>query len=231
MPTLGRILEYFEQRNAPFELIVVDDGSTDGTANAAAQVWGARPNCRLLALPHNRGKGAAIRRGVQEATGEVILFSDADLSTPIEEFEKLHSALAAGADIAIGSRALPTSQVEIHQPWYRERMGKTFNLLVRAILWLGIHDTQCGFKAFRREPARRLTVLQRVDGWAFDAELLFLAKRLNYRVAEVPVRWRNDPGTKVGIVRSSWQMLWDIVKVRLRAMACKYTPQHSENER
>lgn len=216
--SLRRILEYFDEQNVSFELIVVDDGSTDRTVAVSEDVFCSRVNCRVARQKRNCGKGAAVRRGIEESIGELILFSDADLSTPIEELSRLRNALQEGADIAIGSRALPNSEVEIHQPWYREYMGKAFNLLVRSILWLPNPDTQCGFKCFKKQVAKRLAKLQHIDGWAFDAELLFLAKKLGYHVADVPVRWINDPGSKVGIFSSSSQMLWDVLKVRLRSL-------------
>lgn len=220
--TLKTITSYLEEKKVQFELLVVNDGSIDRTVEIAQRIIGQRTNCRVISLARNSGKGAAVRRGMQEAQGEFILFSDADLSTPIEEYFKLRRVLDDGADVAIGSRALTDSQVLVHQPWYREKMGKTFNLLVRLILWLPISDTQCGFKCFRREAALLLAGQQQVDGWAFDAELLFIARKQGLKITEVPVQWVNDRGTKVGIISSSTQMLWSTLKIRLRCMTGGY---------
>lgn len=209
--TLERIHEYLRGQPYRSEVIVVDDGSDDGTIPVAKRAAGS---AKIYANGENRGKGFSVRRGALEAAGEVVLFSDADLSTPIEEVEKLDAALREGADIAIGSRALAESDVQIHQPFYREWMGKTFNLLVRALVFPGISDTQCGFKAFRREAAREVFSRQTLPGFAFDVEVLYIARRLGYTVREVPVIWRNSPETKVGALRHSLQMFRDILKIR-----------------
>jgi dolichyl-phosphate beta-glucosyltransferase len=169
---------------------------------------------QILCNEQNRGKGYSVRRGALEAAGEVVLFSDADLSTPIEEVEKLERALRDGADVAIGSRALAESDIQIRQPFYRERMGKVFNLLVRLLVFPGISDTQCGFKAFTREATREIFSRQTLPGFAFDVEILYIARLLRCRVKEVPVIWRDSPQTKVGALRDSFRMFRDILKVR-----------------
>lgn len=220
--TLERVLSYLNDQRIQFELLVVDDGSTDRTVEIAQGVIAPQSCCRIVSLAQNSGKGAAVRRGIFESMGDLILFSDADLSTPIEEYSKLRTAIDSGFDISIGSRALPDSQILLHQPWYRERIGKTFNLLVRMILGLSIPDTQCGFKCFKRQAAKMLAGLQRVEGWAFDAELLFLAQKQGFKIAEIPVTWINDRGTKLGIFSSSAQMLWEILKVRFRSLVGGY---------
>ena len=210
-PTLRRIEEYLSPKVYPWEVIVVDDGSTDGTVSAARE---ASPRSKVLPNDGNRGKGYSVRRGALEARGDVILFSDSDLSAPIEELGKLQKAIAEGADVAIGSRALPDSDIQIHQPFYREGMGKMFNLFVRLLVFPGISDTQCGFKAFTREAAREIFERQILDGFAFDVEILYIARRLGYTVEEVPVIWRNSADTKVGALRHSLQMFLDILKIR-----------------
>lgn len=209
--TLESIARYLHRKPYRAEVIVVDDGSSDATVSVARKAPGSPA---ILCNEQNRGKGYSVRRGALEAAGEVVLFSDADLSTPIEEAEKLDEALRQGADVAIGSRALPASDIQIHQPFYRERMGKTFNLLVRLFVFPGISDTQCGFKAFRREAAREVFSRQTLPGFAFDVEILYIARRLGYTVREVPVIWRNSPETKVGALRDSIRMFSDILKVR-----------------
>ena len=197
--TLDRILEWAGQRSfALLELIVVDDGSRDGTASAVEKFREAHPTVRLLRNPGNRGKGYAIRHGMQEARGEWILYTDADLSTPITEIATLHAAAVQHrADIAIGSRALNRALVEVHQPAFREYSGRFFNLVMRAATDLQFRDTQCGFKLFRSEAAKKIFPLQKQDGFSFDVEDLVIAKKLGLQAIEVPVRWSNVEGTKV----------------------------------
>lgn len=220
-PSLDRIVEYFSGRDGAFEVLVVDDGSRDGTA-ALAEGYADR-GVRLLKNPGNRGKGYSVRHGVLEAQNDYVLFSDADLSTPIEEYDKLVDALASGPfDVAIGSRAVSGSNVEVSQPFYRVAMGKTFNLLVRTIALGGISDTQCGFKLFKREAGHQIFRRQRLDGFGFDVEALFIAKRLGFRIAEVPVRWIDDPDTKVSAVRDSARMFGDLFRVRWNAIRQRY---------
>jgi dolichyl-phosphate beta-glucosyltransferase len=197
------------------EVIVVDDGSTDGTSELAKSFTDRLPNLQVLRHSPNRGKGYAVKRGMLAATGRFRLFSDADLSTPIEELTKLLLPVHGGeADIAIASRGLPQSELVVRQPWVREMLGRMFNLLVQALATPGIWDTQCGFKLFRGEVADRLFRLQTLEGFAFDVEVLYLARKFGYRIAEVPVRWLNDPNTKVQALRHGWQMVCDTVRVR-----------------
>ena len=172
-----------------------------------------RSGAEVLTHPENRGKGAAVRTGFAASTGELVLFSDADLSTPLHEIEKLEAALEAGAGVAIASRALPDSNLEIRQAWYRERMGKTFNAIVRRVTGLPIRDTQCGFKLFRGEDARALATRMREDGFSFDVELLLLAKRRGLTVREVPVTWRNDAGSRVSPLEDALAMLLSLPRI------------------
>lgn len=210
--TLEAIAKYLTDTQRRAEILVVDDGSTDATARLAAE----HPiGARVLPNPGNRGKGYSVRAGLRAARGDSILFTDADLSTPIEEWPAFEKALAQGADVAIASRALPLSRIEIHQAWWREQSGRMFNRLVRLISGLPYMDTQCGFKAYRRRAARRIAGLQRLEGWAFDVEQLRIAQLLDMRVVELPVRWIDSPATKVRFLRDAPRMLLDTLKVRL----------------
>mgnify|MGYP001560347035 CR=1 FL=1 len=220
-PTLEKILPYFKEKSLRFEVIVVDDGSCDRTAEIAVQKLGGVPY-QILRNSANRGKGFSVRRGVLAASGSIILFTDADLSTPIDEFEKLNAALNDSYDVAIGSRSIETSNVEIHQNVIREVMGKTFNLLARLLSFYGVDDSQCGFKAFKREAAQTLFHRQRLSGFCFDAEILFLAQKMGYRIKEVGVRWRNAPKSKVRIIRDSLYMLFDLFRIRILHFGEKY---------
>jgi dolichyl-phosphate beta-glucosyltransferase len=212
--TLQAIGGYLEALREDHEILVVDDGSTDGTRRLVEAHEGR--SVRLVSLPENRGKGAAVRAGVLAARGDPILFSDADLATPIAELAKLRAALERGADIAIGSRALTDSQVQVRQHPLREGMGRTFNKLVRALVLDGFQDTQCGFKLFRGDVARELFARAQVDGFAFDVEILLLA-RSRYKVAEVPVIWRHVEQSKVSPGIDAARMLWDVLKLRWQA--------------
>jgi dolichyl-phosphate beta-glucosyltransferase len=197
-----------------YELILVDDGSRDGTPDviaAAARMDGA---VRTVVLPENRGKGRALAEGVRQSRGRLVLISDADFSAPIEELPKLEGALAAGADVAIGSRATPGTR-EVDQPLHRRLMGRAFNAAVQAVLLPGLLDTQCGFKLFRGDVARELFACLGTDGFAYDVEILFRARRSGYCVREVPVRWINSTTTRVRAVRHSWEMLVDLGRIRL----------------
>jgi glycosyltransferase involved in cell wall biosynthesis len=211
-PTLRTIQSYLRERASRFESIVVDDGSTDGTADLVRREF---PDARLLSNPGNRGKGYSVRAGLLAARGRWVLFSDADLSTPIEELARFEEELRAGADVVIASRALAESVIEAHQAWWREFSGRSFNILVQVFSGLPFHDTQCGFKAYRREAARRIASLQRLEGWAFDIEQLRLARLMGMRVKELPVRWINSSASRVRFLRDAPRMFLDAMRVRL----------------
>lgn len=212
---LARVSEYFAGQSYTSEILVVDDGSADRSVEVAENA-GLGEQLRVVRHEINRGKGAAVRTGMAEARGRFALFSDADLSTPIEEIEKLWPRFDDGCDVVIGSRALPDSQIEVHQPWVREMMGRTFNLLVRILVVPGIHDTQCGFKMFSRRAVDTLFPRCRLDGWTFDVELLAMAHQEGMKVAEVPVRWINSPDTRVRAISASLQMFGDLLRLRKR---------------
>jgi len=224
-PTLEKVTAYFHGKRLVFEILVVDDGSQDATLSVARAAPGP---VRSVALGQNRGKGAAVRAGVRESRGALILFTDADLSTPIEQWEPLRKELDEGYDLVVGSRALADSRIEIPQPWYRERMGKTFNWILRRVLPLKIEDTQCGFKLFDAAVAKRLFATARVDGFAFDAEILFLAKRYGYRIGELPVPWFNSLPSRVHPLWHSAQMLRDLLRIRLFAATGAYEVPREE---
>ncbi len=215
--TLERIFVYLQQQRLASEVIVVDDGSTDATAAVAQALLQRFGQGVLLQNGVNRGKGYSVRQGVLRSQGEYVLFSDADLSTPIEEVEKLLAVLDAGADIAIGSRGLAASDVQIHQPWYRERMGKIFNAILRAFRLTPFTDTQCGFKCFRGEVARALFRQQRIDHFSFDVEILFLAARQRYRIREVAVQWCDEPHSRVHPFYDALKMFRDVLRIRWNA--------------
>jgi len=221
--TVLKVIDYFERRGLrDFEVIVVDDGSRDNTAESVGDL-ASEGKIRILRNEKNRGKGYSVRRGVLDSSGGYILFSDADLSTPIEEYEKLRAALDAGsADIAIGSRALKDSEVIKHQPFYRETMGKVFNRIARALTFKKIRDSQCGFKLFRRDAAKKLFSISKTDGFAFDAEIIFLAQKMGIGVAEIPVKWVNSPNSRVNPLRDSLNMFFEILKIRIRWMKGEY---------
>jgi dolichyl-phosphate beta-glucosyltransferase len=220
--TLPRMIEYAQRLGENVEIIVVDDGSSDGTGDIAAELGGACGFVTVLRIDEDRGKGAAVRHGMLAARLGHVLFTDADLSTPIEEAAKLRAALTDGADVAIGSRRLAGSDVQVHQPWLRELAGRTFSGIVSVLLLPGIRDSQCGFKAFRWSAARALFGRQRLDGFGFDAEVLWLARRLGYRVAEVPIVWRDDRRSNVRLVRDSGGMLLDLARIRLNGWTGRY---------
>ena len=213
-PGLRQALDYLSRRKLPYELLVVDDGSKDGTAKVAEAFAGQ--GVRVLRHERNRGKGAAVRTGLLASRGRKVLITDADFSTPIEEVEKLERRLQNGTPLVIGSRGLADSQIGQRQPFYREMMGRTFNRLIRIFGVRGIKDTQCGFKLTRGDEGRGLASELKIEGFAYDVELIWLARRRGYNVAEVGVVWVNSPDSRVDPIRSSFSMLRDVLTMRLR---------------
>jgi len=216
-PTLRAMLGYFRSRALDVEVIVVDDGSSDGTTALVERLAGAMPELRAVRLAPNHGKGYAVRAGVGRARGALVLCADADGAAPIEEIERLEAALAAGADVAIGSRALGGEGVRVVARLHRRLIGRVFHQLVKLLAVRGFRDTQCGFKLFRAVAARDLFPRLRVDGFGYDVELLVLAQRRGYRVTEVPVNWRHQPGSHLRLVRDSLRMARDLWAIRARA--------------
>jgi dolichyl-phosphate beta-glucosyltransferase len=212
--TVIRIRNYLKQCCKHFEIIVIDDGSSDGTASVLKETVGGLQEIRILHNAKNVGKGYSIKKGVLLSEGNVILICDADLSAPIEEADKLISWLDKGYDIAIGSRGLKDSDIAIRQPWYRERMGRFFNVLVRLLFFAGIKDTQCGFKAFRADVARQIFRQSRITGFSFDVEILFISRLKGFGIKEVPIRWAHSPDSKIRLFRDSVKMFFDLLKIR-----------------
>jgi dolichyl-phosphate beta-glucosyltransferase len=222
--TLGAILDYLGSGDwTRWEIVVVNDGSRDTTAAVAAEFAAAHPGVRVLENPGNRGKGYSVRHGMIEATGDWVLFTDSDLSAPIEELDKMIAAARGqGAAVAIGSRALDRSLIEAHQSLFREVAGRIFNLLMRATTGLPFADTQCGFKLFERAAAQAIFPRQRIERWGFDAEVLFIARHLGYKTIEVPVRWSHSEGTKVSMFSDSLNMFIDLLRIRRNQVLGRY---------
>ena len=206
--TLGRVTAFLRDWGRTHEVLVVDDGSTDETGHKAREA-----GVTLLRNDRNRGKGHAVRRGMLEARGERRLMTDADLSTPIEELPRLVARMDDGFDVVIGSRAVPGANIEVHQPWYRENTGRLFNLFVRGLALPGLHDTQCGFKLWSVRAAREAFSAARLDGFSFDVEALYVARKRGYRIAEIPVTWRNDAASRVGL-RGGSLAFPDLLRIR-----------------
>jgi glycosyltransferase involved in cell wall biosynthesis len=225
---LQSVVACVKERGWNAEIVVVDDGSRDQTAEIVrtfAQSLSAsgHPEVRLLQNPGNHGKGYSVRNGILHSFGEVVMFTDADLSSPIEEADGLFAAIADGADIAIGSRWLESSRQTIRQPFYRQFFGRCFNGVTRAVMGLPYADTQCGFKAFTRVAAQTVFQLQTIDRWGFDPEILFIARKRGYRVEEVPVSWAHDERTRISYLKDGTRMLEDIAIVRWNALLGRYS--------
>jgi dolichyl-phosphate beta-glucosyltransferase len=221
--TLDRVLAHVHERGWKAEVLVVNDGSNDDTAQIVQQYAIEHPALRLLENPGNRGKGYSVRNGMLHANGEVILFTDADLSSPIEEADKLFAALASGADVAMGSRWLRPELQTHRQSLHRQLFGRAFNLILRIVLGLKYKDTQCGFKAFNRRAAQMIFPLQHIERWGFDPEILFLAHRFGLKIEEVPVAWAHSEGTHINPLRDGIRMFWETLKIRWYAVSGKYS--------
>ncbi len=228
--TLEHILEFMAKKEYDYEIIVVDDGSKDNTCEVVKEKT-RDTKARILVNEVNQGKGYTVSRGVLAAEGEYVLFSDADESTPISELDKLMEAVKQGYDIAIGSRAVDRSTVEVPQAWLRDMMGRTFNLIVRAVVIGGIKDTQCGFKLFRAEAAKKIFPRQRITGFSFDVESLFLARKFGYKIVEIPVRWINSPASTVHPIRDSARMFRDVLRIRWMDLKGLYNDNNPQNKR
>lgn len=228
--TIRQILDFFQAQQDRYEVVVVDDGSTDSTVDVINDFITPASPVRLVRNEGNRGKGFSVRHGALEAIGDIVLFSDADLSSPIEESPLLLEPIRRGSlDVAMGSRALDRTLIGVRQPWLREQSGKIFNVLVRVILGLDFHDTQCGFKAFRRGPMLRVFGMQRIFGFGFDPEILFIAHRQGLRIGEIPVRWNHSTESKVRVVPDALRMFLDLVQIRWNSITGKYEKEVSHD--
>jgi dolichyl-phosphate beta-glucosyltransferase len=225
---LDEVLSCVHERNWRAEVLVVNDGSTDRTAAIVQEFAELHPEVRLLNNPGNRGKGFSVRQGVLHAVGEMVMFTDADLSAPMEEAEPLFEALRQGADIAIGSRWLERKRQTLKQPLYRQFFGRCFNAITRLVMGLPFADTQCGFKAFRRSVAQTIFQLQRIERWGFDPELLFIALKRGYKVREVPVTWGHDERSRLSYLKDGVKMLEEIAYIRWEAFAGAYDRRVAE---
>ncbi|OHB46875.1 MAG: hypothetical protein A2545_05190 [Planctomycetes bacterium RIFOXYD2_FULL_41_16] len=222
LSTLSKICAYLSTKDFPYEIIVVDDGSTDNTLQMVKNFASSNRHIVILINEQNSGKGYSVRKGMLSARGEYAFFTDADLSTPIEEIEKCLPYLINGYDVVIGSRSMPGSDILVHQPWYREKMGKIFNFMVNMVLLKGIIDTQCGFKGFKREAVKTVFNRCKIDGFSFDVEALYLSRKYNFKIKEIPIRWENSPLSKVSPIKHSLQMFKDLIGIKIKDLKGDY---------
>jgi dolichyl-phosphate beta-glucosyltransferase len=217
-PTLAELERWSAACGWPVEIWIVVEPSTDGTGEIAAEAAARQPNLHVLTYAQQRGKGCAVRTGMLAATGSMVFYMDCDLSVPLRDVETFVEYFRGHpeAQVLFGNRQHARSRITLRQSWLRQKMGQTFNAILRRLTLAGVHDTQCGFKAFRREAARAIFERQQLDGFAFDVEVLLLAQQLGLRVADLPVEWRNSPESKVRLVRDSVQMLCDTLRIRRR---------------
>ena len=220
--TLERVMECIYNQEWDAEVLVIDDGSTDDTREIVKRWMDIHPRLHLVRNPGNRGKGYSVRNGLLQAAGDVVMFTDADLSAPIEEAERLLAVIEAGADVAIGSRWMDRGRQTVHQPLYRRFFGRCFNRLTRTIMGLPFKDTQCGFKAFRRSAAQIIFRLQRIERWGFDPEVLFIARKLRYKIREVPVTWGHDERSRISYLKDGIKMLEELAYIRYNSIFGRY---------
>ena len=226
--TLEEAIAYLKKKGILSEILVVDDGSEDGTLQVVGRFLkktGRHVSLKILNHSSNQGKGAAVRTGFMAAKGRWVLYMDADNSTPLSQFDRFQPALEKGYEVLIGSRAVDRKLVKVHQPIYREAMGRFFNLLVQLVTIPGLWDTQCGFKAFKREAVQSIFPLQTIHRFGFDVELLFIARKQGFKILEIPVEWFDSPYSKVHIVRDSAQMFLDLLIIRWNDLKGRYISQ------
>jgi glycosyltransferase involved in cell wall biosynthesis len=220
--TLDRVMTCVSEHGWDAEVLVVDDGSKDDTVAIVEHWMQVHPRLHLIRNPGNRGKGYSVRNGLLQAAGDVVMFTDADLSAPMEEAELLLAAIAEGADVAIGSRWMDRTRQTIHQPLYRQFFGRCFNWVTRTIMGLPFKDTQCGFKAFRRPVAQVVFRLQTIERWGFDPEILFIARKLKFAIAEVPVTWGHDERSRMSYLKDGAKMLEEMAAIRMNSLRGRY---------
>jgi len=220
--TLERVMSCVTEQGWDAEVLVVDDGSRDGTAEIVEHWMERHPRLKLVKNNGNKGKGYSVRNGLLQAVGEVVMFTDADLSAPMEEAELLMAAIAEGADVAIGSRWMDKTRQTKHQPIYRRFFGRCFNWVTRTVMGLPFKDTQCGFKAFKRPAAQVIFRLQRIERWGFDPEILFIARKLGYSIREVPVTWGHDERSRMSYLKDGMKMLEEMAVIRGNSLAGRY---------